>query len=187
MTLDNIGLRHGTDKASSFHNYLVTYEKYFDRLRDKPVRLLESGVLKGSSLKTWREYFKDGSIWGIDVDPNCLQELPMNCVGVHGNTNDPGFWESFQERDFDIIIDDGDHAAESQLRMFHFAFPRLVSGGLYIIEDIHFSQGAILNGILPVLAALNDYWLGDCGNPEKGASDVRFVHFYKSLILIGKR
>lgn len=187
MTLDEIGLKHGTDKASLFHNYLQTYESYFLPWRERPVRLLESGVLRGDSLKTWREYFTQGTIWGIDFDGNCLQGLPDRCFGVLGDTNKAEFWNGFIERDFDIIIDDGDHAAESQLRFFSFAFNRLNPGGLFIIEDIHYSNGAVLSGMIPVLNQLNDNWSGDCGNPDRGASVIRFVHFFKSLIIIGKK
>ena len=38
--------------------------------------------------------------------------------------------------DFNIIIDDGNHNAQSQCRNFELLFPKIVSGGMYIIEDI---------------------------------------------------
>jgi hypothetical protein len=51
-TLDVIGLKHGTDKASSGHNYLEFYESFFAPLRENQLTVLEIGVYQGASLKT---------------------------------------------------------------------------------------------------------------------------------------
>lgn len=49
---------------------------------------------------------------------------------------------------FDIIIDDGSHVSSDIIRTFALYFPKLKSGGTYIIEDLHASyweshQGAL--------------------------------------------
>uniref|UniRef100_A0A6C0C7X5 Methyltransferase n=1 Tax=viral metagenome TaxID=1070528 RepID=A0A6C0C7X5_9ZZZZ len=38
--------------------------------------------------------------------------------------------------DFNIIVDDGNHNADSQCRNFELLFEKIISGGMYIIEDI---------------------------------------------------
>ena len=72
-TLDEIGLKHGTDKASPHHNYLNFYETFMAPLREQPVCLLEIGVYKGASLATWREYFPYARIVGVDIQPSAKQ------------------------------------------------------------------------------------------------------------------
>ena len=54
LTLD--ASKYDTDKAAHAH-YLRNYEEHFRPLRDRDVRLLELGVLKGGSLLLWRDYF----------------------------------------------------------------------------------------------------------------------------------
>src|SRR2546430_616290 len=67
--LNNIGLRHDTDKSSRFHNYLDFYEQQLpDRSFDG--RLLEIGVMDGYSMAMWREYYPDAAdIIGLDIMP----------------------------------------------------------------------------------------------------------------------
>ena len=44
---------------------------------------------------------------------------------------------------FDVIIDDGDHTAVSQVATYHNFKERLKPGGLYFIEDINDKGGSI--------------------------------------------
>src|SRR5690606_41306911 len=39
----------------------------------------------------------------------------------------------------DLIIDDGSHINEHVIESFNFLFPRLKSGGIYVIEDVQTS------------------------------------------------
>ena len=40
---------------------------------------------------------------------------------------------------FDIIIDDGGHTMKQQITSFTYLLPKVRSGGLYVIEDLHTS------------------------------------------------
>src|SRR4051794_33582731 len=71
--LDAIGLRHGTDKASSDNDYLNFYETFFAPLQNIQISILEIGVLNGASLKTWEDYFPMAKIIGVDVEIQCKQ------------------------------------------------------------------------------------------------------------------
>lgn len=187
MSLDEIGKRHGTDKASTYHNYLRLYETYFSKWRGEAINILEIGVQSGASLRAWCEYFPKASVWGVDKDQSAIQNVPVGAHGICGNTNDLSVWNSLTGRAFDIIIDDGDHSAESQEHCFRCGFPLLKAHGIYIIEDIHDNQGRILGRLVPMLSDLNDEWTSGCGNPDLGHSELLFVHFWKSLIMIGKK
>lgn len=74
-SLDSIGLRYGTDKASPSNDFLSFYERYFEPLRGRPIKLLEIGVMDGASLRTWRDYFPNGTIIGVDINPDACNML----------------------------------------------------------------------------------------------------------------
>ncbi len=77
-TLDALGLKHRTDKASSGHDYLTFFDSFFAPLRDQPITLLEIGVFNGASLRTWEEYFPRGKIVG---PISCRRACGSSAVG----------------------------------------------------------------------------------------------------------
>jgi hypothetical protein len=68
-SLDKIAIHYGTDKSSYIHNYCVKYEKWLPFNRLEPITILEIGVLGGQSLSTWREYYPNATVVGLDIDP----------------------------------------------------------------------------------------------------------------------
>jgi hypothetical protein len=60
VSLDGLGLKHKTDKASVLHNFLHFYEHFLAPMRLAPITLLEIGVYNGGSVKMWEEYFPYG-------------------------------------------------------------------------------------------------------------------------------
>jgi hypothetical protein len=61
-------------KITKWTHYFPIYEKHFRPLTEKPIKLLEIGVLNGGSLEMWRKYFHpDSTIVGIDINPDCKQ------------------------------------------------------------------------------------------------------------------
>ena len=65
---------YNTDKGHEHIQYLRIYEEVFAPFVDKEIRLLELGVKDGGSLLLWRDYFKKGTIVGVDMIPLDLQE-----------------------------------------------------------------------------------------------------------------
>lgn len=138
MTLDSIALETGTDKSSKLHNYTPEYERHFESRRHEPLRLLEIGVDKGTSLLMWRKYFdKAQAIVGIDI--NEPLHLGDDIICLKGNQTDTNFlkYVSSCYGPFDVIVDDGSHFNQHQEISFSSLFPKLKSGGWYIIEDIY--------------------------------------------------
>lgn len=133
-TLNEIGLKHGTDKSSMTHHYLDRYESMLGHLRDKEITILELGVAAGSSLKTWAEFFPKAKVHGIDVNPDCKEYVP----NVHiGSQTDAVFLDNLIS-DIgipDVIIDDGSHVGDDMVFTFRHLFPKMKSGGIYCIED----------------------------------------------------
>jgi hypothetical protein len=59
----------------------------------------------------------------------------------YGSQDDIAFLKTVNNsRDyFDIIIDDGGHTMKQQITSFIYLFPKVRSGGLYVIEDLQTS------------------------------------------------
>jgi len=142
-TLDAIGLRHGTDKASSHHNYLGYYEAFMAPLRNAPITLLEIGVYQGASLKTWAEYFPRAKIIGVDIEPDSkLYETERVKIALADQSNLEHLAQvAAAHGPFDLIIEDGSHMWEHQITTLRALFPFLRNGGYYICEDLQTNYG----------------------------------------------
>jgi hypothetical protein len=141
MTLDEIAIQTGTDKSSHFHNYCTKYEKYLPFKKEYNIKLLEIGVLNGSSLKMWKEYYRNYQyIVGLDINPNCkcFEEQQSRLYVEIGSQTDESFLSTVMAKYgvFDLIIDDGSHVQKDVLYTFEKLFSCLKSGGVYIVEDV---------------------------------------------------
>jgi hypothetical protein len=141
--LHEIGRFCGTDKADDEHtfylSYLDVYERYFEPIRDESIRILEIGVKEGSSLRMWKSYFRNGLIYGLDINPDCKTHEEDRVSIEIGSQGDPEFLcRCFASTDkFDVIIDDGSHVNRHMLASFECLFnERLSSGGIYVMEDL---------------------------------------------------
>lgn len=136
MSLHEIGLKHGTDKAT-FHGFCDFYEQHLPG-RDFSGRLLEIGIMGGCSLRMWSEYYPDAEIVGIDIDDKGYLDLPDNVSVIVGDATDHHVMQPLG--DFDIIVDDGSHLTSDQQMSFLWLFyNQLQPGGVYILEDLHTS------------------------------------------------
>lgn len=143
-SLHELGVLYNTDKAWH-HNYCHRYETALKDLRDKPVTLLELGIggdddpqAGGQSLRMWADYFRNGSIIGLDLHAKDLN-LPDSVTVYEGSQDDPAVLDRIHANhgDFDIIIDDASHLSSLTIRSFQLLWPRLKSGGFYAVEDTH--------------------------------------------------
>lgn len=154
--------RHGTDKGSLLyrgkpwpeHTFADIYTILFESRRFEILRVFEMGIgtnnrsipanmfgygKPGASLRVWRDFFPNATIFGADIDNRVLfQEerihtLYMDQLNVNSINE---FWLQLNLKDFDIIIDDGLHTVEAAINLFSHSFQYLKSGGIYIIEDL---------------------------------------------------
>jgi hypothetical protein len=191
-SLDSIGIRNKTDKASQFsrtyakpHDYLRHLELFFEPLRDNPIKLLEIGVGGGESIRTWLEYFKCVSAYGVDIVSNTNEwntpghsVAPYSYTFSHGDQSSSVFWKSFIAKhggDWDIIIDDGSHLSADIMGTFNALWPHVKSGGLYEIEDL----GTAVNA---------DQWLRQTLTPLHGnRSELDSIYFARELAILKKK
>lgn len=136
-TLDNLGIKCGTDKSSLIHNYLVKYEKYLPFNKNDNIKILEIGVLNGESICLWKEYFPNANIVGIDIDETCKRFESENVIIEIGSQYDGDFLKKIIEKhgEFDMILDDGSHMNEHVIFSFKNLFSSVKSNGVYIVED----------------------------------------------------
>ena len=156
MDLARLFSCYGSDKDTN--GYSSLYASLFTHLRDAPISLLEVGVgtmvegaassmrgymaddyQPGASLRAWRDWFKNGSIHGMDVQPDCL--FTEERITTHHCDSTQEFhvraWRQLNPTlEFDVIVDDGSHWDRHQLATLRNLFPLLKPGGYYVIEDV---------------------------------------------------
>ena len=141
--LEEIGSRHKTDKSCIEHNFLDFYQEQLTRFEQRSLLLIEIGVYNGSSLRMWGEWFAEGRVVGLDINPNVadLSDIPSHCHIEVGDAADESFLRSIDVKygQPDIVIDDGSHRWHHQITALHHFWPRIRSGGAFIMEDIHTS------------------------------------------------
>jgi hypothetical protein len=132
LSLDELSVKHLTDKGSLRHHYCGLYEELFAPLKDKPINLLEVGVQFGFSLRMWREWFTSSgtTITGFDWVDNGVKA--DGCDIYILNAYEPGWVIEPQ----DILIDDGSHDPMDQASFVREYWRFLKPGGYLIVEDI---------------------------------------------------
>lgn len=190
-TLDEIAIHYQTDKASQFsrtyakpHDYCRHIERFFEPLRDKPVKLLEVGVGSGESIRSWLEYFPNAHVYGVDIVSNTN---PWNTPGAKtherytfacGDQSKTEFWNKFVEvygGEWSIICDDGSHLAKDIRQAFASMWPHVNSGGLYEIEDLNFDTTSI-----PWTQTLVSYM-------HSGILEIDSIYFARELAILRKK
>jgi hypothetical protein len=144
LDLDQIGLRAGTDKSSSHHDYLKFYEPFFARYRDGAPKVLEIGIFDGASLAVWAGYFENGPIIGADIDSSTRRfATDRVTVEILDQSNIEELVSlGVKHGPFDIVIEDGSHMWEHQITTLRTLFPFVREGGIYVVEDLQTNFGA---------------------------------------------
>jgi hypothetical protein len=176
--------KYGTDKV----DYAEAYEVFLRPRRRQVTKLLEVGIgtlipeahsnmvnwaaphyRPGGSLRSWRDYFPNATIIGVDVQPDTQFSEDRIKTFLCNSTNRNGIQrliEAINFSDIDIIIDDGSHRVADQVATIKNLFPFLSNDGLYVIEDI------VGNGLFEIRNELQKivgnsalFWVGMEFNP----------------------
>jgi hypothetical protein len=146
--LSRIGTQYGTEKVSQ--GFCTFYDRHLRAKRKRVAKVLEIGILGGSSLYMWRDYFPNAVVHGMDLGPVKLDSTDRITTYV-GDQEDRATLLRIVEdagTDFDLIIDDGGHTMGQQQTSLGFLFPHVRPGGYYVVEGLHtsFFQRAGLRG-----------------------------------------
>lgn len=136
--------KNGWPDRDTVHSYIEVYEKTLAPYRHTAKNILEIGLMSGESLRMWEEYF-DGNVYGMDCSETPIDGLadlrPMIAEGTHNivigdATSKEDIGKYFKDIKFDVVIDDGNHVVEDQLKTFGLLCGKMNEGAIYIIEDI---------------------------------------------------
>lgn len=148
--LNQIALQAGADKSSAFHNYTEIYAQYFAKFRNEPIKFMEIGIYKGSSVKLWEQYFPNAELHFIDITTKYIEYYSQRSHYHFVDQSDRKALQTLAQNilggGFDVILDDGGHTMDGQITSFQVLFPFVKSGGMYIIEDLHTSYWRSFGG-----------------------------------------
>jgi len=144
----------GSDKATT-HNYTKYYTQIFEKIKYDEINIFELGIgtnnsnfsfnmgengIPGASIFGWNEYFKNGHIFGADIDTTCLFNTDEIKTFYCDQTNPwiiKQMWNNkYLNFKFDIIIEDGYHMFDANVTFFENSYHKLKKHGIFIIEDI---------------------------------------------------
>ena len=124
----------GTDKDTD-HSYVSEfYEKEFSTFdRDAPISILEVGTYAGWSVAAWLEYFPKATVYAVDLQfSQWNAPEDQRVIKIQGDATDPSTFDTVGK--IDIVIDDGSHRIEDQIKTFEILKDRVLE--VYIIEDV---------------------------------------------------
>jgi hypothetical protein len=150
--LKDIFNRNNSDKAAEANLYHLLYafllpnqeavEKIFEiGLGTNNVDVVSNMGANGhpgASLRSFREFFPNAEIYGADVDKRILfSEHRIKTFHVD-QTDDATFLELDKSipNDFDLMIDDGLHSVNANIRSLLFFLKKIKVGGFAVVEDI---------------------------------------------------
>ncbi|KQR33627.1 hypothetical protein ASF91_06505 [Rhizobium sp. Leaf155] len=150
--LKNLFNKYGSDKSR--HGYVPIYSQIFRSFEKRDLTLLEvglgtnnpalissmgSGGKPGASLRAFRDYLPEATIFGADIDKDILFSEDRIKTGWVDQTDLQSFHQlndKFGRREFDIVIDDGLHSTEANMNTLLFWRAAAAPGGWMVIEDI---------------------------------------------------
>lgn len=145
-TLMELSIVYPSDKEHLHQYFTRVYNDLLVPRRDSTQTILEIGVGEGYSLATWRDFFPNATVIGVDNNPAAGEFVRSSgrvilSLADTGDVNDLlRIQRTYQN--VDIILDDGGHRMhEQQFALVHL-LPMLKDTGLYILEDLHTSTEA---------------------------------------------
>lgn len=153
-SLHEIGLAHGTDKAT-YHDYTLLYGELLAGFRSEPCNILELGWggyggslgPGGESARMWVEAFPEAQVFVIDNDPG-PGKVPDRCELIVGDQSNADVIDTLAARcgGFDVVVDDASHIGRLSRGSFEIIWPHVRPGGWYFIEDLFTSYMSEFEG-----------------------------------------
>ena len=138
-------MKHHTDKAYR-HGYAQVYERILGPKKQSLTVVMELGVLSGGSLRMWREWLpRNVTLVGVDYDTRKLEDLRASGLNSDSNvflvqadqTNGTEMDALVKQWQPDVFLEDGCHRERCQQLTMSFVIPRMKTGAVYIVEDLH--------------------------------------------------
>ena len=151
----------------------------------------------------WKAYFHRGLIYGLDLHDKSVLDRPR-IKTIQGDQGDAQMLRAIAARigPLSIVIDDGSHLGDHVLTSFAALFPSLVSGGVYVIEDLQTAYWPGWNGersnhndpqtsidfLKRLIDALHhqDRITASSTMPPDIEHQIRAIHLYHNIVFIEK-
>lgn len=132
MTLNDLAIKYGSDKSSEGHNYMPFYQEI---LPHNPESILEIGILKGASMRVWKECFPAAKLYGLDL----FEDDPLPDIDgvswLKGSQSDEYILYNIRNNiKPQIVIEDASHNC---IAHWVSLFSLISCCDMYIIEDLH--------------------------------------------------
>lgn len=150
--------KYGSDKGprtgnTTHHTYTDVYHAMFNSLTSQTLNVFEMGIgtnntdipcnmgrdgRPGASLRGWRDYFTESTVYGADIDKDVLFDEDRIHTVFCDQLNPSiirSMWDSLP--DMDIIVDDGLHTFDANVAFFENSVHKLKPTGIFVIEDIN--------------------------------------------------
>ncbi|WP_426240867.1 glycosyltransferase domain-containing protein [Pararhizobium sp. DWP1-1-3] len=157
LELECLANKYRSDKGRLYYNrhfYTRIYEHYLTTLKEEQFTFVEIGLLRhdmqpvhqsetydnAPSLFMWHEYFSHAQIHGIDIADFSAVKRDRITFSQADQSNPGQILAAFANCKYavKVIVDDGSHASQHQQVTLGCLFPKLASGGIYFIEDLHY-------------------------------------------------
>lgn len=181
--LNQLANQFGSDKGSEHgdrHRYAQIYDLLFHNQRLTTGTIVELGLAQGPhdpvlglgaqrptvggtspSVAMWLNYFPQARVFGFDIaDFSHLTTGNPRFTFIQGDAGSVGDLQRLAGSvggEVDILIDDASHASFHQQLALRELLPRVRSGGIYIIEDLHVQPQGIEQALPPTPRTID--WL----------------------------
>lgn len=186
---------YGSDKGTN--GYTEVYERLLREKRNRVEVVIEIGIgtnnpklasnmgvngKPGASLRAWRDYFTNSSIYGLDVDQNIFfREARIFTAFVDQlnlDTFDPV--KKLINKPVDLVIVDGLHTPRADFNSLVKLLPNLTVDGDFFIEDV--GNMAINLFWPPIIRILRKKYLVTSYLSREGAVEFgNMIHITKKL------
>ena len=123
------------------HGYGNFYEKYFKKIKERNLNILEIGSFYGNASASLFFYFKNSFLYAADIFPDLFRYKSKRINNFFVNSSE----ELSIKKNiinttimFDIIIEDASHSLKDQIISLFLLFKKIKSGGLFIVEELDF-------------------------------------------------
>ena len=192
------GTEVGIGRGAAPHCYAVQYHQLFSELRRQQFRMLEIGLQSNwerpgyvpddaPSLRVWREYFPQAEILGYDVNDFSFFQQDRTTVfrGDQGSREDlKRFIDEHGRGGFELVLDDGSHAASHQQISLGALFSVVAKGGKYVIEDLHWQPFPESPTTLEMLRDYNQ--CGQFRSPFLSPEEARYLESHVDRVAINR-